>query len=967
MRALRPIGRWRAYAYGLVTTALVVVFALAEHETENYVTDRSRLAGRAIEITIALLAALAFRPLQQRVELLVEAAFTKRRREAREALAHLQKELTSFRDVQQVLRRVVEAVDRHMSTAGCAIYLWRDRYMAEASSFDVGLENVDANDTLAVRLRSAAEPADPRTLHSAAHGELAFPMMAGGELVGFLTLTPKRIEYDADDRHALSMLAEAAGVALLAIDARLRPSDEPRTNLPQQVTSFVGRETEISELTALLRECRLVTLAGPGGVGKTRVSLQVATKLLDAEVDQFPDGVWFADLAPLSDPSLVVNTIGRIFQLQETPDQAKLESLTGFLKTRKLLLILDNCEHVIGEAVKIASSIQQCCPDVRILATSREALNVAGEVVYRMPSLAVPGRSKHISPQEALSFGAVALFEERGRNVKPAFAITDENAEAVAEVCRHLDGIPLAIELAAARLRLLTPHQLAVKLDERLRLLTGGDRAALPRQQTMRALIDWSYDLLAAPEQTVFRAMSAFVGGFAIEAATALCENGSLDEIGVLDLVTSLVDKSLVLAEPWEDMIRYRLLESMREYARDKLRSAGERDETLERHARIYADFTEQLAERYEELTPRAWSVQAEAEIENLRAALSWAFSQVGNVLVGQRIAVTIPRVFGAVAPAEGHRWVVTAIDRIDDTTPPSIVAGLELAQATIASVFNHFNVALRAARRALALFTELGQAAGIADAQRFVGRSLVYTGQLEEGAALLQEALSSQRSRGSRRSGSILGDLAVARALQNDVAGARALFSQAWETFQETADASKLAITAATLAEAEFRAGSAEEALRLGQDAAAGARSLGRFRTLAAILNNIAAYELYLHLYEDARTHASESLDLFCDGQSDDVLFVFALQHLAAAATLKSCADAQSATADHTRAAHLLGFVEGRLPALEITREYTEQCGYAQLLEVLRQAMGSDFESMLEIGKTWSVERAIAEVRLLP
>jgi predicted ATPase len=955
MRALRPIGRWRAYAFGLVTTALVLAFALAEWETEAFVTDHSPLVGRAVEITIVLLLALAFSPLEKRVELLVEAAFTKRRREAREALAHLRKELTSFRDVQQVLRRVIEAIDRHMSTAGCAIYLRRSTYTAEASSFDVKPENVDTSDALVVRLRSAAKPADPRALHSAALGELAFPMMAGGDLVGFLTLTLKRIEYEDEDRHALAMLAEATAGALLALDPRLRSSDEPRSNLPQAVTSFVGRETEIAEITTLLHKHRLVTLTGSGGVGKTRASLQVATNLRDgaADADLLADGVWFVDLAPLSDPLLVASTIGRIFQLQETPGRAQPESLIAFLKKKKLLLILDNCEHVIGEAVKIVSSIHAHCHHVRILATSREALNVAGEAVYRMPSLAVQS--------------AAALFEERARSANPTFAITEENAEAVADVCRHLDGIPFAIELAAARMRLLTLHQLADKLNERLRLLTGGDRAALPRQQTMRALIDWSYDLLTAPEQTVFRALSAFVGDFSIEAATALCENASLDHLSVLDLVTSLVDKSLVLAEPREGGIRFRLLESTREYAWDKLQSAGERDETLERHARIYANFTEQLAERYESLPPRAWSAQAEAEIENLRAALSWAFSQEGDVLVGQRIAVTLPRVFGAVVPAEGQRWVTTAIDRIDDKTPSSIVAALELAQATFASVFNQFNLALRAAERALALFTELGLDAGIVDAQRLVGRSLVYTGQLEEGEAMLQEALSRQRSRGSRRGANILGDLAVARGLQGDVAGARALFSEAWKSFQETANAPKLAITAATLAEAEFRAGNADEAMRLAKEAADSARSLGRFRTLAAILNNIAAYELHLHLYESARMHALESLDLFCDGQSDEALFVFTLQHLAAAAALKGNGDAQTATTNDSRAAHLLGFVEGRVGALEITREYTEESGRAQLLGVLRDAIGSDLESMLEAGKTWSEERAIAEARMPP
>jgi tetratricopeptide (TPR) repeat protein len=327
---------------------------------------------------------------------------------------------------------------------------------------------------------------------------------------------------------------------------------------------------------------------------------------------------------------------------------------------------------------------------------------------------------------------------------------------------------------------------------------------------------------------------------------------------------------------------------------------------------------------------------------------------------------VTLPRIF-AVAPAEGQRWVMTAIDHIDDTTATPIVAGLELAQATFASVFNHFKIAIIAARRALALYTELGQLAHVADAKRLVGRSLVYTGHVEEGETLLQEALESRRARGSHRSGSILGDLAVARALQGDVVAARELSSQASEMFQESANASKLAMTAATLAEAEFRAGNAEEAMRLSREAASGARSAGRFHLLAAILNNMAAYELHLHYYEDATAHASESLDLSCDGRNDDALVLFSLQHLAAAATLKRGAYAEGAGVIHERAAHVLGYVEGRLIALEITREHTEQSGYTRLLEALREAFGNDLESMLEAGRAWSEEQAIAEAKMLP
>ncbi|MBV8149072.1 MAG: GAF domain-containing protein, partial [Candidatus Eremiobacteraeota bacterium] len=535
----------RAYAAGLVTAALVVVFAIAESLTERYVSDHSRLAGSAIELTIVALAALAFSPLHKRVESLIEAAFTKRRREAREALSHLKRELTSFNDAQQVLRRVVEAVDRHMSAAGCAIYLRRGAYAVEASSFDVPVTNLEPDDPLVIRLRSSSASANPHAINSAASGELAFPMMAGGELIGILTLTPNRIDYDAEDRHALDALAEAAGLALIALDPQLRPQGQPRNNLPHMLTSFVGRENEVTEIQALLQQHRLMTLMGAGGVGKTRAALRVAANLLDG----FADGVWLVELAPISDPSLVAGAVAQTLNAPQSSDRPPIDTLVGYLKRKRLLLLLDNCEHVINDARTVAAAVLHGCPEVHILATSREHLNVSGEEVYRMPSLSVPPEGQALPTQEVLTFGAALLFADRAFAVDKRFAITDENAPYVAEISRRLDGIPLAIELAAARVNVLSPKQLAQKLDERFRVLTGGDRSALPRHQTMRALIDWSYDLLSDDERALFRKLSIFAGGFTLESARAVCDVDAVDEIATLDLLSSLVDKSLVQAQ----------------------------------------------------------------------------------------------------------------------------------------------------------------------------------------------------------------------------------------------------------------------------------------------------------------------------------------------------------------------------------------------------------------------------------
>ncbi len=448
--AIRHTQRLRAYALGFLTAAIVVIFALAESLTERYVSAHSRLAGTTIELAIVALAALAFRPLHQRIERFIEAALTKRRREARAALAHLQKELTSFSDAQQLLRRVVDAVDTHMSTAGSAAYLWRGAYAPEASSFETSMERVTLHDPLAIRLRSSSLPADPRALGSAAAGELAFPMIARGELVGFLTLSPKRIEYEPEDLHALSALTEAAGLALVTLDSELRLHEVPRTNLPQTATSFVGREQEIAEIKTLLHDHRLVTLTGAGGVGKTRTALQLGTELLD----EFDDGVWLAEFAPIADATLVAGTILRALNLPQSPSRSPLDTIVGYLKRKTLLLVLDNCEHVIDETPTVASTILNACPGVRILATSREPLHVAGEQQYRMPSLAAPAPAAATLPaEEVLTFDAPRLFADRAFAIDRRFALTDDNARHVAEICRRLDGIPLAIELAAARVK----------------------------------------------------------------------------------------------------------------------------------------------------------------------------------------------------------------------------------------------------------------------------------------------------------------------------------------------------------------------------------------------------------------------------------------------------------------------------------------------------------------------------------
>ena len=413
--------------------------------------------------------------------------------------------------------------------------------------------------------------------------------------------------------------------------------ERPRsTNLPRQLTSFVGRAREIEDVRRLLAAGALVTLTGPGGVGKTRLALQAVAGGPDAggapPGRPYPDGVWFVDLAllaPGAGPAPVAGAVLAAMGAREAPGQPAQVALVVHLEPRHALLLLDNCEHVVEACAPLVAAVLQRCPGVRVLATSREPLGVAGEAAWRVPSLALPGPPAAPAPtaRGLESYEAVRLFVDRAVAVDPVFRLTDQNAPAVAEVCRRLDGIPLALELAAALVRVLTVEQLAARLGDRFRLLTGGSRSALPRQQTLRAAVDWSHDLLAAPERALFRRLAVFAGGFPLEGAEAVCSGGAVESAGVLGLVTALVDKSLVVAESCGPERRYRLLDSLRQYAQEKLVQAGEDAAQRERHldwcvalARGASEAERSRApDRHDEARGRYV-----AEWDNVSAALAW-------------------------------------------------------------------------------------------------------------------------------------------------------------------------------------------------------------------------------------------------------------------------------------------------------------------------------------------------------
>jgi predicted ATPase/DNA-binding SARP family transcriptional activator len=422
------------------------------------------------------------------------------------------------------------------------------------------------------------------------------------------------------------LVTAACPVSALARTGLAPSGGTPYHNLPASVTTFVGREQELIEVQERLASGRLLTLTGVGGCGKTRLALEAARLVLD----RYSDGVWLVELASLADARLVPHSVAAVVGVRETAGQSITDALVARLGARCLLLVLDNCEHLLDACARLIDALLRFCPEIDVLATSREVLGLTGEIAWRVPSLAVPDLRRLPALVELQHNPAVRLFVERAVAAEPRFRLTERNAPAVAQICVRLDGIPLALELGAARVAALSADQLAARLDQRFRLLTGGSRAALPRQQTLRATLSWSYGLLGEPEQYLFKRLSVFAGGWTLEAAETVCSAEELPREDVLDLLGRLVSKSLVATEESaEGTKRYQLLETVREYAREQLLARGEGEAVQQRHANYYLEFVEALDPeqlvRASALGINALTIdQLEREQDNLRASLRW-------------------------------------------------------------------------------------------------------------------------------------------------------------------------------------------------------------------------------------------------------------------------------------------------------------------------------------------------------
>ncbi|HET7690952.1 MAG TPA: LuxR C-terminal-related transcriptional regulator [Nocardioidaceae bacterium] len=450
-------------------------------------------------------------------------------------------------------------------------------------------------------------------------------------------------------------------------------------NLPAELTSFVGRRHELAEIRRLFTSSSLVTLTGPGGVGKTRLVLRAAAGLTKA----FPDGVWLVELGEINDPELIPQTVAEALLLRDQSGLTTLDSLVANLADRRLLLILDNCEHLVAHVAKLADTLRRSCPELRILATSREALGIEGETTIRVPPLAVPDPSQPVALKGLPQFDAVNLFAERAAAAQPDFEVTDANREAVLRIVQQLDGVPLALELAAARLRTLSPEELADRLADRYRVLTGGSRVAPARHQTLRMCVDWSYTQCTPLEQTLWNRISVFVGGFELDAVEGICAFGDLLRLDVLDLLASLVDKSIVTRIEAGDRARFRLLESLREYGLERLHESGEYHDVRQRHRDWFADLAVRSRAEWISRTQVTWTKRLDRELANIRAAFDYSVLEPEQSLVGLRLTESLHLYWVSRGLlTEGRRWLARSLADTADLPLPERVNALYSAVA---------------------------------------------------------------------------------------------------------------------------------------------------------------------------------------------------------------------------------------------------------------------------------------------
>jgi predicted ATPase/class 3 adenylate cyclase len=708
----------------------------------------------------------------------------------------------------------------------------------------------------------------------------------------------------------------------------LRSLEATPNNLPQQVTTFIGREGELFEIKRLLKQCRLVTITGSGGIGKTRLALQVAADNLDA----YPDGVWLVELGSISDPMLVPTSVAQVLAVQELARAPLTQTLCGHLKSRCLLLVLDNCEHLIKGCAELAGTLLAAAPDIRIVASSREPLQVAGEQNFPLRPLSLPEADAR--PETLARAEAVQLFVERVRSQQPGFVLTERQAPAVAKLCAHLDGIPLALELAAARVRLLSIEEINARLNDRFKLLTGGIRTALPRQQTLRATLDWSYELLAEQERTLLNRMAMFPGGFTLEAAASVAADEAMDEFVVIDLLSQLVARSLVVADAHASGTRYRLLETTRAYALEKLAETGQTAAIARRHAQYFRDLFERASDDWLRMSDKAWRATYVPELDNIRAALDWAAhgpdgdSAIGGALAGASGGIWV----GLSLTSEGRQRLEAAVARVGEQTPALHRARLWLWLGQLWGQTAPVQ-AVAALERAIDLYRGLSDALGIGYSLVRLGGRLAVMGRFEQAARILAEALPVlEHASVPKALASYFREFGFLKMLTGDAVSARTQFEKALSLYRGAGAEHFALITTGNLADVAWALGDLDAALSGFRETVALMRNTPTTTrsSLGANLTNLAGVLTERGELNEALVPAREGLSLLKEG---GYAWLFA-DHAALRAALAGKV---------ANAARVAGFVDAAHSAKEASRQPNELRARERLQTLLGEKLSSD------------------------
>ena len=731
--------------------------------------------------------------------------------------------------------------------------------------------------------------------------------------------------------------------------ARWLPARQIPNNLPRPLTSFVGRERECAEVGALLAERRLVTLCGTGGLGKTRLSIEVAR----AALHDFADGVWFVELAPLLDPAVVPQAVATALGVREEAGGTVREALAAFVAGRRMLLVLDNCEHVVAASAELVEQLLRAGAGLKVLASSREPLRVAGETVHPVAALALPDAAEARNATALLRFESVRLFVERAALVCPGFAPTPGNAVALVSICRRLEGIALAIELAAARAGALPVETIAARLDEHFHLLGRGPRGAPQRQQTLRALIDWSFELLEPSERALLARLSVFAGGWTLESAEAVCAGDAVDASAVVEGLTALVDKSLVAFDAAS--ARYRILETVRHYARDRLQERAESAQVRARHFAHFLAFADSVRPAIKGADQPQRLARIEAEHDNLRAALSWSATE------GSATGAGGLQLAGAIWPFwnlrgllnEGRGWLSTLLQQAADRAIPPVRAQGLRAAGVLAHAQGDFAASASWHEQCLALQRQLGDRKGVAAALESLGIAAYGRGHCASGIDMMEEALAIQRELGE--------PLAIAQALNNlgatlsfvgERGRARTLLEESLALKRAHGDRRGVAVGLDNLGDLAALLDDKAAARRLFEESLAIRRELNDRAGIARVLLGLADLA-------HAQGEPATSLRLLAENLSitRDLGDQLAISH-----ALEGLADVARAFGDVEREVRLRGHAQRLRETMDYSIPPAMQPRHGRTLETARAALGDGaaFDRAWQAGRAMTLEQAV-------